>query len=176
MTPVPSSPPFLSFSLPFPSLSFPFLVGLNSVLIHDGFLYATYMVSTPPWGDNCQDSGQMDGRPLEAVLGCRVTGRTSRWPYALGRVTGPEQVIIDGDINNQMCGQFSTHGMTCIVAERHEDGTSSLYIAAGDGAAFTAPDVGECCCRGREEGGGGCYLMLQHYPSSAALLALAELS
>lgn len=111
--------------------------GLTSILLHKGFLYITYMVSTPPFGDDCADYGQMDGRPLDQVKGCRVTGRIVRYPYADGKLTGPAQVIMEG--GDKACAQFSTHSTTCIIVGPD----NFLYAAVGDGAAFTAPDIGQ---------------------------------
>lgn len=114
--------------------------GLTSILLFKGFLYITYMKETPPYGDNCVDYGAMDGRPLDQVKGCRVTGRIVRYPYADGKLTGPMQIIMEGSDGNKACAQFSTHSTTCIIAA--PDG-KHLFAAVGDGAAFTAPDVGQ---------------------------------
>lgn len=113
--------------------------GLTSVLLFKGYLWITYMAENPQFGDNCVDSGQMDGRPLDQVYGCRVTGRLVRYPYADGEITGPEEVIVNGDVGSMLCGQFSTHSITNIIVG--PDGF--LYWSAGDGAAFTAPDGGQ---------------------------------
>jgi hypothetical protein len=72
------------------------------------------------------------------INGCRVTGRLSRWPYANGAITGPEQVVIDGDTGNMICAQFSTHSVTVVILGPD----NFLYVGVGDGAAFTAPDFG----------------------------------
>ncbi|RYY32834.1 hypothetical protein EON62_04890, partial [archaeon] len=75
------------------------------------------------------------------VKGCKVTGRYSRFPYdpAAGVITGPEQVVIEGATNDMICGQFATHGTTNSVIGPG----GLLYLAIGDGAAFTAPDGGQ---------------------------------
>jgi hypothetical protein len=117
--------------------------GLTSILFYKGFLYATYMVQDPKWGEfGCADYGAMDGRPLNQVNGCAITGRLSRWPLdpATGTVSGDEQILIDGNkpVFEAYCVQFSTHAVTSVV----ELG-GLLYVAFGDGAAFTTVDVGQ---------------------------------
>jgi hypothetical protein len=138
--------------------------GLTSIVLHNGFVWAAYMKENPQYGDICADYGQYDGRPnsevcghntchlrLFAVIqvsdranlgvqmyGCRVTGRLSRWPYKNGFITGYEQVIIDGDSESMICGQFSSHGITDVIVGPD----NAIYVAVGDGAGSTGPDFG----------------------------------
>jgi len=95
-----------------------------------------------PAGDNCQDIGEVDGRTLDQIFGCLLFGRVSRFPYdpASGTVTGPEQIIIDGQDNNrQACVQFVTHGMTGLALA--DDG--AILFSHGDGASYQGPDEGQ---------------------------------
>lgn len=84
----------------------------------------------------------MDGRPLDQVNGCEVHGRVVRFKYDAveGAITGPQEVVIEGRDNNKItCGQFATHGQTCVIVG--PDGF--MYASAGDGASFQGPDVGQ---------------------------------
>lgn len=93
------------------------------------------------YGNNCNDAGEMDGRPLDQVNGCLLSGVFSRFPVANGAVIGPEEVIFNGYDGNPMkyCAQFSTHSITNVLVGPD----NYLYVAMGDGAAFTLPDFGQ---------------------------------
>ena len=117
----------------------------------DGFIYLAYSAATPGIGSDCTDFGSFDGRTAAQIYGCVVYGRFSRFPYnaATGVVTGPEQAIVVGStmvddgaggLMPLLCGQFATHGSTAVVASA--DG-NTIFFAAGDGASYQAPDVGE---------------------------------
>ena len=96
--------------------------GLTGIELHDGFLYVTYMVAKAPWGQQgCTDHGQLEGREndLASVQGCPISGRVSRFPYAAGAITGPEQIIVDGEQYGYCC-QFSTHSVAS--PKLHDDG------------------------------------------------------
>lgn len=93
------------------------------------------------WGHTCQDYGQMDGRPRNAVEGCAIYGRLSRWPIdSTGIITGPEEVLLDTQGNNRACVQFATHSTPASVVKGTDD---YFYISFGDGAAFTTVDPGD---------------------------------
>jgi glucose/arabinose dehydrogenase len=99
------------------------------------------MKLNPKWGHGCEDSGQMDGRSRLTVEGCNIYGRLSRWPLSpTGRITGPEEVLLDTEANSMACVQFATHSIpACVV--KGADGY--FYISFGDGAAFTTVDPGD---------------------------------
>ena len=104
-------------------------------LPYAGFLWLTYSRQTPGIGNGCTDSGQIDGRPYAQIAGCVLFGRLSRFPYdaAMGMITGPEDVVMDGEDNGkQGCSQFSTHGITGLVVGA--DG--NIYFSFGEGAAL----------------------------------------
>lgn len=85
-------------------------------------------VQTPGIGNDCTDSGQIDGRAYVDITGCVLFGRVARVPYnpATAQLTGPVETIMDGEDNNfQGCSQFSTHGIT---------GLGSWGEAWGEGA------------------------------------------
>jgi hypothetical protein len=124
--------------------------GLLGMTYSAGFIYLAYSVETPGVGDTCTDFGSFDGRPASEIYGCLVYGRFSRVPYDpdANAVVGPEEVIVNGNdmVDNGfggwmplLCGQFATHGATAAAAGA--DGT--VYFAAGDGASYQAPDVGQ---------------------------------
>jgi hypothetical protein len=97
----------------------------------------------------------MDGRPLDQVAGCLLSGVFSRWPVANGAVIGPEEVIINGYDGDplQYCAQFPTHSMTNVLVGPD----NFLYVGLGDGAAYTLPDFGQLgnhVCNDREGFGG----------------------
>jgi hypothetical protein len=67
-------------------------------------LYATYMVAQAPWGSTgCTDSGFPQGRDNNQITGCPISGRLSRWPLVDGRITGPEQVLVEGREHGYCC-------------------------------------------------------------------------
>ena len=126
--------------------------GLIGMTYSGGYLWLAYTRRTegPYTNVGCTDFGSFDGRVASEIYGCLAYSRYSRVPYdaAQGIVTGLEEVIIDGgtrvdngagDTMPLLCGQFATHGATAAVAGL--DGT--IYFAAGDGASYQAPDVGE---------------------------------
>lgn len=115
--------------------------GLTHVVYHEGYLWLTYSRETPGIGDNCLDDGAIDGRPLSQINGCEVHGRVVRFPYdaQTGQLTGGQEVIIEGRTGKTICGQFATHGATCIIVGPD----NALYFSAGDGASYQGPDVGQ---------------------------------
>lgn len=114
--------------------------GFTGLILHGGYMWVTYMVAKAPWGSTgCTDHGQMDGRELINVEGCPISGRVSRFPYANGQLTGPEEVVVEG-ANHGYCCQFSTHSVASPV---FNDVDSKIYVEWGDGAAFALVDAGE---------------------------------
>lgn len=116
--------------------------GLMGALVYKGWLWLSYSRETPGIGDGCTDDGAINGRANNQIFGCVLFGRLSRYPYdvATGRVTGAEQILMDGEDNGkQSCTQFSTHGTTGLVVG--PDGF--VYSSHGDGASFQGPDEGQ---------------------------------
>lgn len=123
--------------------------GLMGALVFKNWLWLAYSRETPcdpAAGCGPSDArpcdGAINGRPNAQIFGCMLFGRLSRFPYdpATGRVTGGEQILMDGaDNGKQACTQFSTHGMTGLVVG--PDGF--IYASHGDGASFQGPDEGQ---------------------------------
>lgn len=119
--------------------------GLTGLYIHDGYLWVSYMVAKAPWGSTgCTDHGQLEGRGdnLASIEGCAITGRVSRFPFAGGDVTGPEEVVVDGDASppghpGHFCVQFSTHSVASPMLHN-----GKIHVEWGDGAAFAMVDAG----------------------------------
>jgi hypothetical protein len=77
---------------------------MTGIQVHRGYLYVSYMVAQPPWGTlDCEDHGQMDGRPVGTVTGCPISGRLSRWPFSNGLITGPEEIVVEGKDHRYCC-------------------------------------------------------------------------
>ncbi|GAA0479136.1 hypothetical protein Ade02nite_40100 [Paractinoplanes deccanensis] len=97
----------------------------------DPYVYVLYTYDAPPgqtapvWNDVCANAN--DGR-------CVVTGRLSRLRAAGDTMTGSEQVLL-----HDWCQQFPSHSVGDIAFGA--DGM--LYVAAGDGASFSAVDYGQ---------------------------------
>jgi glucose/arabinose dehydrogenase/PKD repeat protein len=95
------------------------------------YVYVLYTYDAPPgrtapvWNDVCTNAN--DGR-------CVVTGRLSRLQAAGNAMTGSEQVLL-----HDWCQQFPSHSIGDIAFGA--DGM--LYVAAGDGASFSAVDYGQ---------------------------------
>lgn len=95
------------------------------------YIYVLYTYDAPPgqtapvWNDVCANAN--DGR-------CVVTGRLSRLQAAGNTMTGSEQVLL-----HDWCQQFPSHSIGDIAFGA--DGM--LYVAAGDGASFSAVDYGQ---------------------------------
>lgn len=103
-------------------------------------MYVTYMLEDPKQPNlksTCADYGQMDGRPMNTVNGCKTFGRFSRWPLNdNGDIIGPEQVILNGLKKNArgsylFCAQFSTHSVTS--AAQSDVDPNWMFVAGGDG-------------------------------------------
>ncbi|MEU4626169.1 PQQ-dependent sugar dehydrogenase [Actinoplanes sp. NPDC023801] len=97
----------------------------------DPYVYVLYTYDAPPgrtapvWNDACTNAN--DGR-------CIVTGRLSRLRADGNTMTGSEQVLL-----HDWCQQFPSHSVGDIAFGA--DGM--LYVAAGDGASFSAVDYGQ---------------------------------
>ncbi|WP_433788747.1 PQQ-dependent sugar dehydrogenase [Actinoplanes sp. CA-252034] len=97
----------------------------------DPYVYVLYTYDAPPgqtapvWNDVCANAN--DGR-------CVVTGRLSRLRADGNTMTGAEQVLL-----HDWCQQFPSHSIGDIAFGA--DGM--LYVAAGDGASFSAVDYGQ---------------------------------
>ncbi|GAA4958563.1 PQQ-dependent sugar dehydrogenase [Actinoplanes utahensis] len=97
----------------------------------DPYVYVLYTYDAPPgrtapvWNDVCANAN--DGR-------CVVTGRLSRLRADGDTMTGAEQVLL-----HDWCQQFPSHSVGDIAFGA--DGM--LYVAAGDGASFSAVDYGQ---------------------------------
>ncbi|BEL03970.1 hypothetical protein Q0Z83_021610 [Actinoplanes sichuanensis] len=97
----------------------------------DPYIYVLYTYDAPPgqtapvWNDVCANAN--DGR-------CIVTGRLSRLRADGDTMTGTEQVLL-----HDWCQQFPSHSIGDIAFGA--DGM--LYVAAGDGASFSAVDYGQ---------------------------------
>ncbi|SNY03735.1 PQQ-dependent sugar dehydrogenase [Paractinoplanes atraurantiacus] len=97
----------------------------------DPYVYVLYTYDAPPgqtapvWNDVCANAN--DGR-------CVVTGRLSRLRASGDTMTGSEQVLL-----HDWCQQFPSHSIGDIAFGA--DGM--LYVAAGDGASFSAVDYGQ---------------------------------
>ncbi|PRX20438.1 glucose/arabinose dehydrogenase [Actinoplanes italicus] len=97
----------------------------------DPYVYVLYTYDAPPgraapvWNDVCTNAN--DGR-------CIVTGRLSRLRADGNAMTGTEQVLL-----HDWCQQFPSHSIGDIAFGA--DGM--LYVAAGDGASFSAVDYGQ---------------------------------
>ncbi|MEU4162903.1 PQQ-dependent sugar dehydrogenase [Actinoplanes sp. NPDC026670] len=97
----------------------------------DPYVYVLYTYDAPPgqtapvWNDVCANAN--DGR-------CIVTGRLSRLRADGNTMTGAEQVLL-----HDWCQQFPSHSIGDIAFGA--DGM--LYVAAGDGASFSAVDYGQ---------------------------------
>src|SRR5690349_16721951 len=95
------------------------------------YVYVLYTYDAPPgqtapvWNDVCANAN--DGR-------CVVTGRLSRLQANGNTMTGSEQVLL-----HDWCQQFPSHSVGDIAFGA--DGM--LYVAAGDGASFSAVDYGQ---------------------------------
>jgi glucose/arabinose dehydrogenase len=95
------------------------------------YVYVLYTYDAPPgqtapvWNDVCANAN--DGR-------CVVTGRLSRLAASGNTMTGGEQVLL-----HDWCQQFPSHSIGDIAFGA--DGM--LYVAAGDGASFSAVDYGQ---------------------------------
>ncbi|MBB4736689.1 glucose/arabinose dehydrogenase [Actinoplanes octamycinicus] len=110
--------------------------GLLGMTLAPGFpanpyVYVLYTYDAPPgqtapvWNDVCANAN--DGR-------CVVTGRLSRLQAGGNTMTGSEQVLL-----HDWCQQFPSHSIGDIAFGA--DGM--LYVAAGDGASFSAVDYGQ---------------------------------
>jgi glucose/arabinose dehydrogenase len=97
----------------------------------DPYVYVLYTYDAPPdrtapvWNDVCTNAN--DGR-------CVVTGRLSRLRADGNAMTGTEEVLL-----HDWCQQFPSHSIGDIAFGA--DGM--LYVAAGDGASFSAVDYGQ---------------------------------
>ncbi len=97
----------------------------------DPYVYVLYTYDAPPgqtapvWNDVCANAN--NGR-------CVVTGRLSRLRADGDTMTGTEQVLL-----HDWCQQFPSHSVGDIAFGA--DGM--LYVAAGDGASFSAVDYGQ---------------------------------
>ncbi len=95
------------------------------------YVYVLYTYDAPPgqtapvWNDVCANAN--DGT-------CVVTGQLSRLQAAGNAMTGSEQVLL-----HDWCQQFPSHSIGDIAFGA--DGM--LYVAAGDGASFSAVDYGQ---------------------------------
>lgn len=128
------APPYNTHSIAYPTRVLP-----------ASLQWVSYMVAKAPWGSTgCTDHGQLEGRgdDLTAIEGCAITGRVSRFPFANGVITGPEEVVVDGDAAlpghpGHYCCQFSTHSVASPML--HE---GRIHVEWGDGAAFAMVDAG----------------------------------
>ncbi|MBO3737504.1 PQQ-dependent sugar dehydrogenase [Actinoplanes flavus] len=97
----------------------------------DPYVYVLYTYDAPPgrnapvWNDVCANAN--DGR-------CVVTGRLSRLRAAGNTMTGTEQVLL-----HDWCQQFPSHS----IGDLAFGADGMLYVAAGDGASFSAVDYGQ---------------------------------
>jgi glucose/arabinose dehydrogenase/PKD repeat protein len=97
----------------------------------DPYVYVLYTYDAPPgqtapvWNDVCANAN--DGR-------CVVTGRLSRLRADGNTMTGTEQVLL-----HDWCQQFPSHS----VGDLAFGADGMLYVAAGDGASFSAVDYGQ---------------------------------
>ncbi|WP_328473445.1 PQQ-dependent sugar dehydrogenase [Actinoplanes sp. NBC_00393] len=97
----------------------------------DPYVYVLYTYDAPPgqtapvWNDVCASAN--NGR-------CVVTGRLARLRADGNTMTGSEQVLL-----HDWCQQFPSHSIGDIAFGA--DGM--LYVAAGDGASFSAVDYGQ---------------------------------
>ncbi|MBG0560814.1 PQQ-dependent sugar dehydrogenase [Actinoplanes sp. NEAU-A11] len=96
----------------------------------DPYVYVLYTYDAPPgetapvWNDVCSNAN--NGR-------CVVTGRLSRL-RASGNTAGSEQVLL-----HDWCQQFPSHS----IGDLAFGADGMLYVAAGDGASFSAVDYGQ---------------------------------
>lgn len=82
------------------------------------------------------------GRQRGLIQGCPIFGALSRWPLDdNGAIAGPEERLLDTEIGNKACVQFSTHSAPSNV-QLGPDG--SYYLSFGDGAGFTMVRDGFC--------------------------------
>jgi glucose/arabinose dehydrogenase len=89
----------------------------------------------PRWGAAGVTADGCPSPPGGTGDGCVVSGRLSRL-QALGDVmTGPEQVLIDGN----WCQQYPSHS----VGGLGFGSDGALYVSAGDGASFGFADYGQ---------------------------------
>jgi glucose/arabinose dehydrogenase/PKD repeat protein len=86
-----------------------------------GDVYVLYSHDEPEFGDNCPDSGTLDG--------CRIDNRLSRLD-----ASGRETVLLE-----DYCQQFPSHSAGTLAFG--PDGM--LYVSAGEGAHFDYADFGQ---------------------------------
>jgi glucose/arabinose dehydrogenase len=86
--------------------------------------------AAPRWGDTCPSPPGADEN------GCVISGKLVSVPIgALGSPSGPVRTIIQ----DQWCQQFPSHSVGAVAFG--QDGM--LYVSAGEGANFNAPDWGQ---------------------------------
>jgi glucose/arabinose dehydrogenase len=84
--------------------------------------------TAPTWNDACPTP------PGPTTDGCVVSARVSRLTASGNKMTGAEQVLVQG-----WCQQFPSHSIGTLMFGR--DG--ALYAGAGDGASFNNVDYGQ---------------------------------
>ena len=116
--------------------------GLLGLALHPGFpakpyVYALYTYdaeiggTAPRWGSPGVSSDDCPTPPGPNTDGCLVSGRLSRLQARGNKMTGAEQVLIEG-----WCQQYPSHTVGDLAF-----GTSgALYVSGGEGASYTTTE------------------------------------
>jgi glucose/arabinose dehydrogenase len=119
--------------------------GLVGLALHPGFpakpyVYALYTYdaeiggTAPRWGSPGVSSDDCPTPPGPDADGCVVSGRLSRLQARGNKMTGAEQVLIEG-----WCQQYPSHSVGDLAF-----GTGgALYVSGGEGASYTTTDYGQ---------------------------------